>query len=98
MHKLHNVRCATGPHIPSIIWNIQNACTLGLQDVDRMAKQLRLDKDTVVRTADMEILEAKNELEKSRTELESLDLEVAQLQAVSFTLVQRHCVFPSYGI
>lgn len=29
-----------------------------LQDVDRMAKQLQMDKETAVRTADMEIEEA----------------------------------------
>ncbi|XP_067662962.1 centrosomal protein of 135 kDa-like isoform X1 [Haliotis asinina] len=49
-----------------------------LQDVDRIAKRIQGDKEKVVKTADREMLEAKEELEKSRFELEGLDLTVAQ--------------------
>ncbi|XP_052078400.1 testis-specific gene 10 protein-like isoform X3 [Mytilus californianus] len=52
-----------------------------LNDVDRMAKRLQSDKEIVVKEADREMNEAKDELEKSRHELEDLDQVVAELKA-----------------
>ncbi|OWF52870.1 centrosomal protein of 135 kDa-like isoform X1 [Mizuhopecten yessoensis] len=52
-----------------------------LKDVDLMAKRLQVDKEDVVKTADREMGEAKDELEKSRHELEDLDLNLAQYKA-----------------
>ncbi|XP_071126603.1 centrosomal protein of 135 kDa-like isoform X3 [Mytilus edulis] len=52
-----------------------------LNDVDRMAKRLQCDKEIVVKEADREMTEAKDELEKSRHELEDLDQVVAELKA-----------------
>lgn len=56
---------------------------LEFQSVDRHAKRLETDKNIVLKTADREMEEAKDELEKSRHEMEDLDLEIAQLKAVS---------------
>jgi chromosome segregation ATPase len=56
---------------------------LELQSVDRHAKRLETDKTIVLKTADREMEEAKGELEKSRHEMEDLDVEIAQLRAVS---------------
>lgn len=56
---------------------------LELQSVDRHAKRLETDKSIVLKTADREMIEAKGELEKSRHELEDLDIEIAQIKAVS---------------
>lgn len=60
---------------------------LELQSVDRHAKRLETDKNIVLKTADREMEEAKDELEKSRHELEDLDLTIAQLRAVSSLLL-----------
>ncbi|GFS26865.1 centrosomal protein of 135 kDa-like [Elysia marginata] len=52
-----------------------------LGDQERRAKQLAADKASVVIAADREMNEAKEELEKSRHELEDMDLTVAQMKA-----------------
>ncbi len=54
-----------------------------LHDVDSMARALQTEKDVALLTADREISEAKVELEKSRTELETMDMQVIRLKAVS---------------
>ncbi|XP_055958999.1 testis-specific gene 10 protein isoform X2 [Patella vulgata] len=54
---------------------------LELKDVDRMAKRLQTDKEFVVKTADREMEEAKDELEKSRIELEGMDMTVSQFKS-----------------
>ncbi|XP_052794849.1 centrosomal protein of 135 kDa-like isoform X3 [Mya arenaria] len=54
---------------------------LDLQNVDRHAKRIETDRNIVLKTADKEMIEAKDELEKSRHELEDLDLTIAQLRA-----------------
>ncbi|XP_025088561.1 testis-specific gene 10 protein-like isoform X3 [Pomacea canaliculata] len=59
-----------------------------LKGVDRMAKKLQTDKDVVVRAADREMGEAKEELEKSRHELEDLDMQIAQLKAENSRLAK----------
>ena len=57
-----------------------------LQDVDFMAKRLQVDKDLAIKTADREIDEVKNQLLKSRAELENMDYEVAQLKTEKATI------------
>ncbi|KAL8598704.1 hypothetical protein ACOMHN_033268 [Nucella lapillus] len=52
-----------------------------LQNVDQVATKLQVDKDVVIRAADREMGQAKNELEKSRHELEDLDNSLVQLKA-----------------
>lgn len=59
-----------------------------LKDVDLMAKRLQVDKEDVVKTADREMGEAKDELEKSRHELEDLDLNLAQLKAENQRIIK----------
>lgn len=54
---------------------------LELKDADLVTKRLQTDKDVVVRAADREMGEAKDELEKSRHELEDLDNNISQLRA-----------------
>ncbi|XP_013412187.1 centrosomal protein of 135 kDa-like, partial [Lingula anatina] len=56
------------------------ALAADLEDVDRMAQSLQLQKDSVMRSADMELSDAKIELERSRQELQDLDLTVSQLR------------------
>lgn len=69
---------------------------LELHSVDRHAKRLETDKNIVLKTADREMEEAKDELEKSRHELEDLDLTIAQLRAVrSFLCIQRSNIIVS---
>ena len=46
---------------------------------ERQALRLEKDKEVVVRAADREMKEANVELEKSRIELENMDLMVAQV-------------------
>jgi len=60
---------------------------LELQSVDRHAKRLQTDKNIVLKTADREMEEAKDELEKSRHELEDLDLTIAQIRAVGVSVL-----------
>ncbi|XP_067948387.1 testis-specific gene 10 protein-like isoform X2 [Watersipora subatra] len=57
------------------------ALSESLKDVDRMAKRLQLDKETVIEVADRELAEAKLELSRSRKELERQDLELSTLRA-----------------
>ncbi|BFZ24412.1 hypothetical protein BsWGS_27451 [Bradybaena similaris] len=59
-----------------------------LSDKDRVTKKLQTDKNVVVEAADREMNEAKDELEKSRHELEDMDLTVAQLRAEQTRLVK----------
>ena len=63
-----------------------NDMELELHDVDRINKRLESDKNLVMKTADREMVEAKDELEKSRHELEDQDREIAALRAVSHFL------------
>ncbi|XP_059152466.1 centrosomal protein of 135 kDa-like isoform X1 [Physella acuta] len=59
-----------------------------LTDRERVAKKLQVDKEIVVQAADREMNEAKDELEKSRHELEDMDLTVAQLKAEQSRLIK----------
>ncbi|CAG5129994.1 unnamed protein product [Candidula unifasciata] len=59
-----------------------------LSDKERVTKKLQTDKNIVVEAADREMNEAKDELEKSRHELEDMDLTVAQLRAEQSRLVK----------
>uniref|UniRef100_A0A2C9JE12 Centrosomal protein of 135 kDa n=1 Tax=Biomphalaria glabrata TaxID=6526 RepID=A0A2C9JE12_BIOGL len=59
-----------------------------LSDKERVAKKLQADKQIVVQAADREMSEAKDELEKSRFELEDMDLTVAQLKAEQNRLIK----------
>ncbi|CAL1543301.1 unnamed protein product [Lymnaea stagnalis] len=59
-----------------------------LTDKERVARKLQTDKQIVVQAADREMSEAKDELEKSRYELEDMDLTVAQLKAEQSRLIK----------
>jgi len=59
-----------------------------LSDRERMALKYKTEKDVVVRAADREMNEAKDELEKSRNELEDLDFTVAQLKTDNSRLIK----------
>lgn len=60
-----------------------------LRDVDYMAQQMQLDKDTALRVADREVTDARAELQRSRSELETMDLELAKLRADNETLLEK---------
>ncbi|XP_071511617.1 centrosomal protein of 135 kDa-like [Diadema antillarum] len=51
-----------------------------LRDVDRLAKRLQADRDSVMATADKDMIEAKTELTQSTREIKELDIEVEQLR------------------
>lgn len=54
--------------------------TKELQDVDLMAQRLQSEKEKVIRAADMEIGQTKAELDKARSQLETMDLGLAQFK------------------
>jgi len=64
---------------------------LELKNVDRVARRLETDKNLVLKTADAEMEEAKGELEKSRHELQDLDINIANLRAVCPILLNTVC-------
>ncbi|XP_041463887.1 testis-specific gene 10 protein-like isoform X2 [Lytechinus variegatus] len=51
-----------------------------LRDVDRLAKRLQADKDSVVAVADKDLFEAKAEIRGSTREIKDLEVEVEQLR------------------
>lgn len=54
--------------------------TKELQDVDLMAQELQMEKDKVIRVADLEIGHTKAELDKARSQLDAMDIEIAQMK------------------
>ena len=53
-----------------------------LRDVDRLAKRLQADKNSVVTLADKDLFEAKAEIRGSTREIKDLEVEVEQLRQV----------------